>query len=151
MVGRAATPAEERFFEKVKKGDGCWEWQANKNNKGYGIFRYKRGLVLAHRFSYEITRGAIPKGKWALHTCDNRACVNPDHVFIGTHADNMHDMHSKGRGRSILNPTKAAEIKRRREAGERRGLLAAEYGVSVSTIKNISMGRSWADHMGGYD
>lgn len=149
MVGRSPTSAEARFFEKTEKNDGCWEWLGKKNNKGYGMFRFGPRMVLAHRFSYEIARDAIPKGKWALHTCDNRACVNPDHLFLGTHADNMRDMHSKGRGRSILDPAKAAEIKRRRGIGEKRTLLAAEFGVSVSSIKNIMMGRCWADHIGG--
>lgn len=136
---------EQRFFEKVKRGDDCWEWTAKKNNKGYGMFggRVVEGFSLAHRVSYEFAYGPIPKGKWVLHNCDNRGCVNPEHLFLGTHTDNMRDMHSKGRGRSILGPVEAAEIRRRRKAGEKRGLLATEYGISVAQVKNITIGRSW--------
>lgn len=138
---------EQRFFEKVRRvDDGCWEWLAKKNNKGYGMFGGTKaeGFTLAHRAAYEIARGKIPKGKWVLHSCDNRGCVNPDHLFLGTHVENMRDMHSKGRGRSILGPAEAMEIAKRRKAGERRGALAVEFGVSVATIKNITMGRSWS-------
>jgi len=94
----------ERFWDKVKigKSDGCWEWQACRNVKGYGNFGYKRKVQLAHRVSYMLTYGEIPKGEdhngmCVCHSCDNPSCVNPNHLFLGTNQDNMDDRDKKGR------------------------------------------------------
>lgn len=87
----------DRFWSKVKKSEGCWEWQATLSNKGYGQFRVDGKLALSHRFAYELAKGPILKGLHILHSCDNPACVNPDHLSVGTRADNMQDMTSKGR------------------------------------------------------
>src|SRR3990167_428745 len=92
----------KRFLAKVKIGQGCWEWQASMRNKGYGAFVWKDGNGLeiqgrAHRFSYELLVGNIPKGLCVLHRCDNPKCVRPDHLFLGTICDNNHDMCQKGR------------------------------------------------------
>ena len=91
-----------RFWEKVNKTDTCWNWTGSKRNKGYGAFVFARpdGKVVqgrAHRFSYEIHKEEIPKGLFVLHKCDNPACVNPDHLFLGTNQDNVDDMMRKGR------------------------------------------------------
>lgn len=92
---------EERFWAKVKKTNSCWIWTAAKRNKGYGAFTYKEnGRTIqgrAHRYSYELHKGPIPPGMFVLHQCDNPACVNPDHLFLGTNDDNIRDMLSKGR------------------------------------------------------
>lgn len=93
----------ERFFKHVSKTDTCWLWMGAKRGGGYGEFRigsYKDGtrkMVVAHRFSWELHNGAIPKEMQVCHNCDVRNCVNPDHLFLGTQVDNMQDMHSKGR------------------------------------------------------
>ena len=80
---------------------GCWLW-AGRLVEGYGIFTLNhRDNQLAHRASYEHFVGPIPQGLFVLHKCDVRSCINPDHLFIGTHADNMADMKRKGRGRSV--------------------------------------------------
>ena len=110
--------AEKRFWTKVdKKGDDeCWNWTgsiagqwgrknklgiAKKTNPGYGHFRTSekghRKMRKANRFSYEIEYGEIPKGKCVLHSCDNSICVNPKHLYIGTHKDNMNDMVKRNR------------------------------------------------------
>lgn len=98
-------PAAERFWKKVQKhDDGCWLWTAGTDGKGYGQFRIRLGLkTKAHRFSYELAHGPIPKadegyhGWCVLHRCDNPACVRPEHLMLGTHQDNMRDMWQKGR------------------------------------------------------
>lgn len=94
----------ERFWSKVniKTPEDCWEWEASLLHSGYGRFRvgkYKttRRMMVAHRFSWMLTNGSIPVGLFILHKCDNRKCVNPNHLFIGTFQDNSRDMCSKGR------------------------------------------------------
>lgn len=135
---------------------GCWEWQRAKTAAGYGNFRASDGIVLSHRFSYERTHGAIPDGMFVLHRCDNRSCVNPSHLFLGSHADNMRDMKDKGRanggglggefnGQSKLTYEKVAEIKTLWAAGQTsQHKLASKFGVSQKIIHNIVTGKAWA-------
>lgn len=83
---------------KIDKQSGCWEWLGPKNRVGgYGIFYRKSKKYYAHRYYYEAVFGEIPKGFNACHKCDNPGCVNPNHIFIGTHRDNMLDASKKGR------------------------------------------------------
>lgn len=85
---------EERFWEKVdkKSDDECWNWKASTNGHGYGqICDGFCGVVSAHRLSWQIHFGDIPIGKFILHKCDNRLCVNPNHLYVGTQSDNMYD------------------------------------------------------------
>lgn len=88
----------ELFWVFVTRGDGCWEWIGAKHRDGYGRFNARSGMVIAHRFAWTLHHGAVPAGKDVCHTCDNRGCVNPAHLWIGTASDNMQDMHNKGRG-----------------------------------------------------
>ncbi|MDO7847580.1 HNH endonuclease [Hymenobacter sp. M29] len=89
---------EQRFWGMVRKKEGCWEWTGYKNPKGYGYLMVKAGKPTgAHRFSYELHKGPIPKGLFVCHTCDNPVCSNPDHLFLGTVKDNTQDMVKKGR------------------------------------------------------
>lgn len=91
-----------RFWQKVNKTDNCWLWTASKRHKGYGAFVWAddEGRIIqgrAHRFAWIILVGAIPRGMMVLHKCDNPACVNPAHLFLGTNQDNVNDMMRKGR------------------------------------------------------
>ena len=85
------------FRAQVHKGPDCWEWTAGVNNSGYGQFSVYQRHVQAHRFSYELDNGPIPPGMEIRHTCDNRICVRPEHLLVGTRGDNMKDMYSRGR------------------------------------------------------
>lgn len=82
-----------------KQESGCWFYGGTKNSKGYGFFRLYGKLVFAHRFMWELRNGPIPDGLCACHKCDTPQCVNPDHIFIGTHKENMQDSVAKGRNR----------------------------------------------------
>jgi hypothetical protein len=158
-MGKKPIPAEQRFWSKVNKGDGCWEWMDFLNNKQYGTLRVgslvdgTRRRVLAHRFSWEMHFGSIPSGMFVCHRCDNPKCVNPDHLFLGTAKDNIRDMFRKGRGRpgrlagAAHGRAKLTEDDVRLILSQRgtklEKELAAEFGVSQSQISNILTRQQW--------
>jgi hypothetical protein len=119
-------------------------WKAAKLPKGYGKINDGEGrTVAAHRVSWRLKHGAYPELA-VLHKCDNPACVNPDHLFLGTLADNNEDMRQKGRKYSKLSKEQATEILRRCHTKlYPHKVLAAEYGVSLSLIRRISCRQSW--------
>ena len=105
---RTMQPIADRFWQKVDKNtaSGCWEWRSSIRGNGYGAFFTHlqpegRKAHAAHRYSWSLINGDIPKGLWVLHKCDNRICVNPDHLFLGDRIDNMKDCASKGRVTTI--------------------------------------------------
>lgn len=141
-----ATP-EQRFLAKVNKDapNGCWEWTAHLDKAGYGRFNPNRSPVFAHRWSYQQWVGDLPADLAVCHRCDNPRCVNPDHLFLGSQADNMQDAFEKGRiSGQKLTPEIHAEIRARYSGrpGEQK-VLAEEYGVTAWTISYILNGHRW--------
>ncbi len=133
---------------------GCIIWTGHKNNHGYGSIgseSQKGRMLLAHRVSYEIAHGPISDSIMVLHSCDNPSCVNPDHLFLGTQADNIADMVSKGRGpngtkawNSKLTDNDILEIRNRyASGGVTQRTLSDEFGISQSRICWIIKRKSW--------
>ena len=100
---------EERFWPKVQKIGKCWTWVGDRTKAGYGVFRFPLHRLYAHRASWILHFGVIPKGQYVLHRCDNPSCVNPKHLFLGTHVDNIRDMLKKGRHNFQVNPSLRGE------------------------------------------
>lgn len=131
-------PFSERVWAKVdKRGDDeCWRWNACGTTRGYGIMTMAGENFLAHRLIYELCVGAIPEGIFVLHRCDNRRCVNPAHLFLGTAQDN------KGERNSHAKLTELAVISIRRAPGLGYE-IAKQYGVTPTQISNIKRRKSW--------
>ena len=164
LTGRNPPPPEYRFAASYKQDEktGCWIWQG-KSRSGtcglYGRIRVNGRNVAAHRFSWELhNRKSIPEKMFVLHTCDNPSCVNPNHLFLGTHQDNMDDKVAKNR------QAKGDDFKNRKPAiGERNGLakltkekamniflddrpqrtIAKEHGISQTAVFHIKSKRAW--------
>ena len=147
---------EDRFNAKVShKGENeCWEWQGAKTHYGYGKIRNNYKSIGAHRLSYILHKGEIPSGIDVLHKCDNRLCVNPNHLFLGTQSDNMKDMFAKGRnrttpskgsanGNSKLSERDIPIIKALRIEGKTYPAIAKEFRMSTYAIREICIGNSW--------
>lgn len=142
----------KRFWEKVNRGDEteCWEWKAAKTDKGYGRF-WLNGNQHAHRVAYELEVGELGD-QYALHKCDNPACVNPNHLYAGDHSDNITDAHERGQldfegdnnPNSSLTGELVKEIKEKLDEGVVQTELANEYGVCQRTISNIKNGNTWS-------
>jgi hypothetical protein len=166
LSGRALAPAELAWLDEQLKwtelADGCWEWVGKRFKAGYGIVYLGNVATGAHRASYASFHGAVKPDQVICHRCDNRWCVNPEHLFAGTHADNLGDMAAKGRaasgsrhGMSKLTDEQVADIRRRYKDG-RGGVLtkgqrpnsqralALEFGVTPGTIGDIVHGRTRA-------
>ena len=149
---------DERFASKIDKENekGCWLWKGGKDKDGYGLFNGRVNGVLqarAHRYSYARHKGPISSLLFVCHTCDVRSCVNPDHLFLGTSAENTDDMMAKGRHRTpegekhyraILTEEQAKIILADPRTHSR---IAADYNVSRNTISSLKARHSWP-HLG---
>lgn len=139
------------FWASVVKTEGCWEWTGPKNWQGYGMLGFRRFFVPAHRLAYWFAYGPIPSGAWILHRCDNRACVRPDHLFLGDALENNRDASRKGRsangernGWSKLTEEAIGQIRKRYGAGGvSQRAIAKDFGVSQRCIGNIVRGETW--------
>ena len=156
-----------RFWTNVDRSSQCWEWRSSKDLDGYGLYHLPNPhrKVRAHRFAYELTHGTIPRGLMVCHTCDNRACVRPDHLFLGTAADNAADMVRKGRSlrgddapahrfaakrprgerhpHAKLTADKVREMRALYAAGVPYSELAARYGITHRTAVTAVQGINW--------
>ena len=149
-----ATTLMDRFRAKVEfpgtKG-GCWEWRGARNSRGYGQILVNGKTTSAHRVSFCIYRGE-PGEMHVLHRCDNRGCVNPQHLFLGTHTDNMRDMTAKGRhGRyegerhhsRKLTEDGVRELRRLHAEGTTYTALAAQFGMSINQARRVALRMTW--------
>ncbi len=154
---------EQRFFEKVDQnqiGTGCWFWiGARKTPKGYGAFWYDNKNRSAHQFAWEHKNGRIPDGLQVLHKCDNTMCVNPNHLFLGTNADNVADKVAKGRqskgdhrktihrgsshGNAKLDESDVLEIRRYYTAGFKGIYIAKQFNITGAAVSAIVKRKLW--------
>lgn len=145
-----------RFLDKIEKTETCWIWKAGKNKnkwgKRYGTFQMGEKLMLAHRVSYELFKGKIPKGKLVCHQCDNEVCVNPSHLWLGSYKDNMKDMVYKKRGNYVkggknpaakLTEDEVEKIKELHIEGVMINDIAKTFGVTRHCIQHILNGKTW--------
>jgi hypothetical protein len=138
------------FWNLVRKSKRCWLWTGVVDRDGYGIYRMRGHQSRAHRFSWVFANGAIPPGLWVLHKCDNPSCVRPDHLFLGTHRDNMDDMIAKGRTRMGEGMTHAKltgrdvrDIRSRYAAGETQESIARAFNIDRSNVSIITLRKGW--------
>lgn len=148
---RVPAPLRDRFFAKVDRPDDteCWFWRGARQASGHGHFYWGgpasggRRTIQAHRASWQLHRGSIPDGLCVLHKCDVPWCVNPDHLFLGTKADNTHDMLAKGREargdrlpHTKLTPTQVRAIRECQLPTRQIAMLCGVSQASISLIKN---------------
>lgn len=146
----------ERFWSFVKIGPGCWEWQGATYQSGYGAFsgtrrqgRHGRSFR-AHRYAFQLANGGKEPEGLVCHHCDNPKCVRPDHLFVGSAADNAHDRDHKGRsargannGNARLDSATVSEIRRLKADGASERQLARQFGVSNRTIGRVVRRECW--------
>jgi len=143
----------QRFLTYINKRGNCWIWSGS-TAADYGVFYLELKRHRAHRAAYKLFKGSIPKGLCVCHTCDTPLCCNPEHLFLGTHAENMRDRNTKGRAsggslpgennpRSKLREQDVLDIRERAAQGINQYSLAEEYGVSQAHISGIITRRFW--------
>lgn len=138
----------------VTVGD-CWEWRGDLDDKGYGRLVVRGVSIRAHRYSYALHHGDIPAGAYICHHCDNRRCVNPDHLYAGTPATNTADMIRRGRhntgerprgeanGAAHATAETVASIRAEHAAGATQASLAAKFGISRTQVHRIVHRKHW--------
>jgi hypothetical protein len=149
---RTYRPLVERFWSHVDKTETCWLWKPSSKSGDYGRIRTQGAgpKIKAHRLSWEMHFGPIPAGLEVLHTCDNPPCVRPEHLFVGTHGDNMRDKVQKNRqargaqmGLTKLSPDIVRAIRKRLGEGASQSQVAREFHVTPPCIRAIVIGATW--------
>lgn len=137
----------DRFFTHIdmKSQEDCWNWKASLNHKGYGQFKVNGVVLGAHRVAYELEHGTIPKGLQILHKCDNRKCVNPNHLYAGTAGDNITDREKRNPvDRAICGVTHtkftAAEIQ---EIRKLKGTMTQRAAASIYKVTHFTIRMIW--------
>jgi len=144
----------QRFMDKVRKTEACWEWMASltnvrtdKDGQNYGRFHLDKKMLKAHRVSWLIFKKDWPLDKCVCHTCDNPKCVNPNHLFLATHQENMRDMAIKKRGNKKgkleFKIEQILKIKKLLSEGMDQGTIGRQFHTTRQNINHISAGRSW--------
>jgi hypothetical protein len=145
-MARPASDEVLRFLAKVEHvASGCHEWRSTVKRDGYGAFYFRgRSGFPAHRVSYILFNGSIPEGKCVMHKCDNKICVNPEHLMIGTAQDNIKDMDLKGRRgtKSKITYAESDEIRRMLEDRYTQEFIAKKYGIDQTTVSRIKLGKT---------
>lgn len=149
----APKPIRECFNDMTKKSPGCWEWTGRKFPNGYGAISSretgKKQTLYAHRLSYQIHIGPIPAGLQVCHTCDNRGCVNPEHLFLGTCKDNLQDMAKKGKRKGVnhamckLTEAEVLMIRELAESGINHTVIAERFNTTKSRVSSIKLRTTW--------
>ena len=165
----------EWFWSFVEKTDSCWWWRGSVGRNGYGRVSMNRHWHYAHRLAWQITHGPIPPGFFVCHTCDQPPCVNPDHLFLGTPADNIHDARTKKRlrpnppsgsqhwtrqhpdrvrrgeanNKAKLTATEVKAIRKAYQDGCSQTELAHRYGIKQSSVWKVLAGHTWKHVTGG--
>lgn len=165
---------EDRFWTKIDQNGpvmpgmstSCWTWMGAKDTGGYGNFNLGMRFVKAHSFAFTQKNGALPEGKFVLHTCDNPSCCNPAHLYAGTKKDNAQDRERRQRGnhavgqrhgcvthpglhrgerngRAKMTEDTVRDLRRRHREGERAASLARAYGLTKTTVSGILRGKLW--------
>ena len=151
MTERTTYPDKivERFLKKVQKTDSCWIWTgASDYTRGYGTAYDGKKMRLAHRLSWEMFVGSLQDGLCVCHHCDNPSCVNPAHLFLASHSENMKDAYRKGRlpvkKNCKINQETADEIRKVYAAGEKSlYALAVSFGISSTQVRRIVLEDAW--------
>ena len=149
----AAAIEPHRFWDRVIPDEsGCWNWTGYRNEKGYGRLKIDGRRILAHRYVDELLRGPLPDDLEIMHSCDNRACVQPVHLIRATHKENMEDMARKFRGSrgathrwAKLTPRQVQMIRELRAEGMETRALAVQFGISARHVYDICLGRVWRE------
>jgi len=130
-----------RFWAKVVISEGCWEWAASLGSTGYGQIMVDDAPMKASRYSWILAHGPIPDGLGVCHKCDNRRCVRPDHLFLGTQKDNAEDMARKFRGTGKLTREQVLFIREAFSAGVKQTELAEKLGISLGLVHGVVKGK----------
>lgn len=142
----------ERLWPRVEKTDYCWNWTGGVDTAGYGLISFNGRVQKTHRVTYQICKGTIPNDLCVLHRCDNRRCVRPGHLFLGTHLANYQDSVTKGRrvhphgtatGRAALTDETVRDMRQLHRDGANFTQIGKRFGVHKSTARMAVTGRSW--------